>query len=328
MLIPPKYTFSPEISQLLSRIEASKAVIDAIKIPIEVEQNIRRKSTLRSALFSARIEGSDLTLDTFDASSNKKKAEVYNILKATEWLYSQHSKDIHTIQLQQLHKTALHGLIDKSQLGNFRAEVSAIFNSAGIAIYMPPPPSHIRPLVDRLIKYAQSPKEPFIPIRASLAHYIFEKIHPFMDGNGRVGRLLLQKILAQYGYGMKGLLSIEEYLDNHRSSYYRALEEPEKELSDYIVFMLTAIADTAEKAQALVSQKQQNDGTDFLLPRRAEIYTIIKEQRLVNFDMIRRRFLAVNERTLRFDLKQLQDAGLIRKRGTTKGVYYEAIKSV
>ena len=65
---------------------------------------------------------------------------------------------------------------------------------------------------------------------------------------------------------------------------------------------------------------------DFLLPRRLEIFNIIGDHRMVNFDTIRRRFLTVNERTLRYDLKKLADLGLIKKRGVTKGVYYEAIK--
>jgi repressor of nif and glnA expression len=70
-------------------------------------------------------------------------------------------------------------------------------------------------------------------------------------------------------------------------------------------------------------QKQQLDVTDYLLPRRAEIYKIIEDQTLVSFDQLHRRFMAINPRTLRYDLKKLQDANLIRKRGTTKGVFYE-----
>jgi Fic family protein len=216
------------------------------------------------------------------------------------------------------------GLIEASKLGHFRTEPSAIFNTAGIAVYMPPPPKQVPVLIERLHKYITNPKERFAPIKACIAHYLFEKIHPFLDGNGRVGRLLLQKVLLQGGYGMKGLLTIEEYLDNHRSEYYRALEEPDKELSDYLTFMLEALASTAQQAQQLVMQKQKAEVTDYLLPRRAEIYQIIKEQQLVNFDQIRRRFMRVNERTLRYDLKQLQNSGLIKKLGTTKGVYYQA----
>lgn len=64
---------------------------------------------------------------------------------------------------------------------------------------------------------------------------------------------------------------------------------------------------------------------DTLLLRRREIYYLIQEHKLVNIDFIRRRFFSVPQRTLRYDLKKLQDAGLIRKRGITNGVYYEAV---
>lgn len=62
-----------------------------------------------------------------------------------------------------------------------------------------------------------------------------------------------------------------------------------------------------------------------LLPRREEIYYIIRDQRMISFDQIRRRFMGVNPRTLRYDLKQLQKAGLIKKRGVTNGAVYEIL---
>jgi Fic family protein len=123
---------------------------------------------------------------------------------------------------------------------------------------------------------------------------------------------------------MKGMLSLEEYLDSNRSLYYRSLEDTDKDVTDYLEFMLEAIAVTAKFAKDKVMQKKEFEAEDFLLPRRSEILNIIKDQRVVNFDQIRRRFMAVNERTLRYDLKKLADGGFIIKRGTTKGVYYEA----
>lgn len=325
MLIPPKYFLTPKISQLLASIEASKQVIDAISIPAEVETNIRRSSTLKSSLFSARIEGNTLTLDELSSrpSKDQKKAEVFNILKALNTIFQKRNKDITLKDILNLHKIVMEGLTHKTQQGKIRNEVSAIFNSAGIAVYMPPPPRSIPSFLEKVIKFANSQKEQFVPIRACLTHYTFEKIHPFLDGNGRVGRLLLQTIMYKGGYGMKGLLTIEEYLDNNRSDYYRALEETERDASPYLELMLEAIAETSEKAKQLVLEKKQLQAKDYLLPRRAEILDIIKDHRLVNFDQIRRRFMAVNERTLRFDLKKLTDAGLIRKLGNTKGVYYE-----
>ncbi|MBI4080496.1 MAG: Fic family protein [Candidatus Levybacteria bacterium] len=329
MIIPPKYILTPTISKYLQAIEAAKEVIDTITIPPEVETNIRRLGILKSSLFSARIEGNPLTIAevTGRVSSDQKKREVYNILKGLQLVHDRGARDVTQSFLFQLHLKTMDGMNEKGTLGKYRTEVSAIFNSSGIAIYMPPPPRQIPTLMERLLKIINSSKEQFVPIRAVLAHYTFEKIHPFLDGNGRVGRLLLQSVLEKAGYGMKGLLTVEEYLDKHRSTYYDSLQVSERDVTDYVEFMLEAISETAEKAKHLVLSKQESQAEDYLLPRRAEIYNIIKDHKLVNFDMLRRRFLKVNERTLRYDLKQLQLAGLIRKLGTTKGVYYGETKT-
>jgi len=330
MVIPPKYFLTPKISQFLQTIEACKEVINYVDIPPEIEQNIRRTSTLKSSLFSARIEGNTLTLNELQMSSSKdqKKMEVFNILKALNWIHQRKHRDVTVKDILELHKIVMEGLVEKIDLGKFRTNLEAIFNSAGIAIYLPPKPNKILPLTERLVKLTNSNKESFVPTRACLGHYIFEKIHPFLDGNGRVGRLFLQMVLIKGGYGMKGLLSIEEYLDNHRSEYYRALEATEKDVTDYLEFMLEAISQTAEEAKTQVLEKKKVEVTDLLLPRRAEIFNIIKDHKIVNFDTIRRRFLAVSERTLRFDLKHLTDRGLVKKRGTTKGVWYESNKQI
>jgi Fic family protein len=324
MLIPPKYTLTQEITRLLGSIEASREVIDSVTIPPEIEMNIRRQSTLKSSLYSARIEGNELTLDTLhkDPSKTQSKAEIFNTLKALNWMLSRRNKDTSLAELLKMHEITMSGLMEKGQLGKLRREMSATFNKAGIAIYLHPAPRLIEGHTNRMLRYINSDKEQFVPIKAVVSHYIFEKIHPFLDGNGRVGRLLIQKILAQGGYGMKGLLAVEEYIDNHRSEYYRALEEPEKDITDYVEFMLTAIADTAQKVKEAIVQKREYDVEDYLLPRRAELLRIIKEQKLINFDSLHRRFMNVNMRTLRYDLKKLQDGGFIRKLGTTKGVYY------
>jgi len=322
MLIPPKYTFTPQIAELLMSIEASREVIRTFPLDPVVEVNIMRASILKSSLYSAKIEGNPLTLDeiTGRTSREQKKLEVFNLLKTLNFIKETGEKPLDVKYLLELHRL-VHGA-KKGNSAGFRTEAEALYNSAGIAVELFPRPSIIKPLVERLLKFVDSTRERHVPIKAILAHYCLEKIHPFVDGNGRVGRCLLQKILFQGGYGMKGLLSIEEYLNNHRSTYYRMLEEPEKECTDYVEFMLEAISVTAKEAQKLVLSKKVPETEDFLLPRRAEMLRLIKEQRMMNFDQFARRFSAVNPRTLRYDLKKLADAGHIKKLGSTRGVYY------
>src|SRR5258708_2457749 len=139
MKIPGKYTLTPKISELLSSIEASKQIIDSISIPIEIENNIRRQSTLRSSVYSARIEGNELTLDDINnGSKNQQKVEIQNILKALNSLNKKSKKDLILNDILELHSITLHDL--HQDAGQIRKNMEAIFNSTGIAIYMPPPP--------------------------------------------------------------------------------------------------------------------------------------------------------------------------------------------
>ncbi|HWA51676.1 MAG TPA: Fic family protein [Patescibacteria group bacterium] len=326
MIIPPKYFLTPQISKLLAEIEANKEVVDSIPVPIEIEQNLRRKSTLASSVFSARIEGNPTTLEDFAhlPSKDQKRVEVNNILRAINWIFERSGRDITVKDILNLHSITMKG-IEYEELGRFRKKHEGVFAAGGVMIYHTPPPSHVPKLIDRLIKYANADRETFAPIRAVISHYAFEKIHPFADGNGRVGRLFLLMILAKSGYGFKGILPFEEMIDKRRETYYKMLEESERDITNYIEFMLETIRDASSATKKNILQKQEPQVADFLLPRRAEIYQIIKEQKLVNFDQIRRRFRDVNERTLRYDLKKLQDGGQIRKRGSTRGVYYEVI---
>lgn len=326
MLIPPKYTLTLKITQLLQEIEINKAVINSLNITKEIELNLRRQSSLKSSLFSAKIEGNTLRLEELTKLSTKdqRKIEVFNILKALNLIYSNKTKTITSKDILTFHKIVMANLVDKKELGHFRKEAGAIFNTAGVVVYLPPRPSQVLFLINNLIKFINSKKEPFVIVKAALVHFSFEKIHPFLDGNGRVGRLLLQAILQKENYGMKGLLNLEEYLDQERSDYYRFLENSEKDVTEYLEFMLECMAKAADEAKNKILLAQNGSGKDLLLPRREEILNIIKDHGMVNFDIIRRRFLGVNERTLRYDLKKLADGGFVKKRGTTKGVYYEA----
>ncbi len=195
-----------------------------------------------------------------------------------------------------------------------------------MAVYLPPRPSQINPFLDQLLKYINSKKERFPLITAILCHLIFEKIHPFLDGNGRVGRLLISAVLKSHGWNFAFTVPFEEYLDAHKSEYYFHLDRGLQNTNEYLTFMLEAYLDQLEtlkkQLEEEVAKKQE-----FLSPRQGEIVDIIKDHHVIPFDMIRRRFLKVPERTLRYDLKKLVDKGLIEKSGETRGRYYRIRKN-
>src|SRR3990172_2780339 len=148
----------------------------------------------------------------------------------------------------------------------------------------------------------------------------------FLDGNGRVGRLLIAAILKSRGWDFTFTVPFEEYLDNHKDDYYFHLDKGLGNTDDYLLFMLEAFWQQIQAIKAQIDQELEKDQKVFLPPRQEEIYSIIGDHRVVSFDMIRRRFTRVPERTLRWDLKKLLDRKLIEKSGETKGRYYRVRK--
>jgi Fic family protein len=325
MQIPPKYTITPEMIELIAKIESYRMNFASLEIPSQIKENIQRKSLLKSSLYSARIEGNPLELSevSFEKSKEINKLEIFNIIKASKFI--ENNIKIGNVTKEMLLK--LHELVLKNlnpDAGFFRKEQSAIFNEAGVAVYMPPSPFAISKFIDELLAYINEDIEKFPLIKAFAAHLVFEKIHPFLDGNGRVGRLLISLILKAKGWDFTFAIPFEEYLDDNRPEYYFHLDQGLKNTDEYLFFMLEAFLSEIEKIREDIKTESDKKESVFLPPRQEEILNIIKEQKIVSFDMIRRRFLKVPERTLRYDLKKLLDKNLIERSGETKGSYYRA----
>jgi len=323
MNIPPLYTVTPEILALIAKIESERLHIASLDLPKPLKDKIQRVSLLKSSLFSARIEGNPLKLADIEVQDKKsqKKLEVFNITQAIRFIDGHVTKgDLKKDLLLQIHMRVLKEL--SPDAGHLRHEASAIFNQAGVAVYTPPPASHISKLIDSLLSFVNSDTEKFPLIAAFVAHLVFEKIHPFLDGNGRVGRLLIAAVLKTRGWGFTFTVPFEEYLDNHKDDYYFHLDKGLKNTNDYLLFMLEAFWQQTQTIKAQIEEELKKDQKVFLPPRQEEIYNIIGDHKVVSFDTIRRRFAKVPERTLRYDLKKLLDKKLIEKSGETRGRYY------
>jgi len=315
------YRQTKKIKYYLNKLEVLRQVINILPQSEAIIKNLRRQSLLKSSLYSARIEGNRLKLEDISKTSrSKEKLEISNILKAAEWLFStQAPKKLNSGVILRLHKFVLTGI--SSGIGTFRTEPSAIFNQAGVAIYLAPPVSEISALLKRFINKINKSKDPG-PVKAALTHFAFEKIHPFLDGNGRVGRLLSLFVLKNSGFGFRGLVTLEEYLDKNRQSYYDFLLANRKDITDFVDFFLEALYVQAQKAIRQTEETKASEPENLLLPRRREILEIIKDHKMVSFDFIRRRFIAVPESSLHYDLKQLIKSGFVIKLGSTRGVNY------
>lgn len=326
MKFPYTYKQTFTIDQLLKKLEIVKEVLDALPIFPHVEENLRRQSLLKSSLFSARIEGNRLRLDQVTNrvlirnNHSQEEKEVVNILRALHWIRAKSSpRKLSLKSILKLHQIIMDGLSEDA--GKLRKEPSAIFNAAGVAIYITPPPSEIKSRLLDFITYAHQSTIPG-SIRASVAHFAFEKIHPFLDGNGRIGRLVSTFILNRTGYDFRGLVSFEEELEQKRQEYYDLLASASRDITPFVQFFLEILLNQAEKTIEQMKNIKQEMPEDTLLPRRREILEIIRDHEQVSFDFLHRRFLKVPKSSLHFDLKQLMKVNLIKKLGTTRGVVY------
>ena len=326
MKIPPDYNVTPDMLDFIARIESERLYITSLNLPEPLKEKIQRVSLLKSSLFSARIEGNPLGLADIEVGDKKsqKKLEIFNILQALQFIEKKLQKGkINNEFLLRLHKYVLKNL--NPDVGKFRLEPSAIFNQAGIAVYVPPPPRYIPELLTRLFSYINSPKEKFPIICAFITHLIFEEIHPFLDGNGRIGRLLIAAIIKDRGWDLTTLVvPFEEYLDKHKEDYYFYLAHGMQNTNDYLLFMLNAFWQQTQTIKDQIKEELKKDQKVFLPPRQEEIYNIIRDHKVISFDTIRRRLAKVPERTLRYDLKNLIAKGLIDKTGEKRGRNYRA----
>jgi len=315
-MIKYRWKINSELNQRIIELESIKLLISHLPTNQHLEDNLRRHSLLKSAVFSARIEGFTDTLNT-------PKKESQNLLQAYRYLFSNKSPKKLSIRLiKNIHQLVLKNLVPNS--GNWRTEPWAIFNQSGVAVYLAPPQYEVPELMGEFINYINKLSE-HPSVKAAIAQYIFEKIHPFADGNGRVGRLISAFILEKNGFGFKGLAPFEEYIDNNRSDYYFHLESG-VDCTGFINFFLEAVVSQLKGYVEKLKMTNQDIPEDSLLPRRREILEIIKDHPNCTFDFLQRRFLAVNGKTLHYDLSRLLKDGFIRKLGATKGVVYVSNK--
>jgi len=218
----------------------------------------------KEAIVSSQIEGTQATLDdllSFEATGEGGKPgadieEVCNYLDALAWA----RRELARPKGLPLSMRLIHGVHHRLMKGVRGAtkqpgEVRRSQNWVGgtrpaNAVYVPPPPEEVPRLLGELERYLHS-EDPLPPIvRAGLVHAQFETIHPYLDGNGRVGRLLIALLLEHWRLLGAPLLYLSLHFKRRRADYYRLLNEVRQAgaWEDWTAFFLEGVADVAEES--------------------------------------------------------------------------------
>lgn len=266
--LPPKPSIelTEDMINLLIKANSQLAVLESIATRIPNVELFISMYVRKEALMSSQIEGTQATLeDVFDpmieANPNHNVADVVNYIKATEFAIKRlHELPLCNRLIKETHAVLMEGVRDQEKSpGEFRRSQNWIGGQGSTlknARYIPPSPDDMLEAMSDLEKYINADDELDALIRAALIHYQFETIHPFLDGNGRVGRLLITLFLMEKKVLSTPVLYISYFLKKNRVEYYDRMTEVRAKgnYEQWVTFFLRALLESAEDATATIDE--------------------------------------------------------------------------
>lgn len=237
--LPPQLTYDTELVTLLSAADAALSELSGLGRLLPNPHLLIAPWMAREAVLSSRIEGtrasiSDVLIDEIGGERVGAKppddvGEVRNYILALEHGIARLPKLPLSLRLvREIHAKLMKGVRgDKATPGEFRKSQNWIGgrgSTPATAVYVPPPVNEMHECLDRWEKFLHQRDKMPVLVQCALMHENFEAIHPFLDGNGRIGRLLVTLFLMERGRLSQPLLYLSDYIDEHRADYYELLQ--------------------------------------------------------------------------------------------------------
>jgi Fic family protein len=331
-------------------IEAARSVVEQTPLPPAVQSEIRNRARLRSTHFSTRIEGNRLTLAEAEQVLASRRVPFHGrerdvrevrsywkaLLRVEEW--AERGAELTEEVIQRLH-----ALVEgRARPTGYRDGQNTIRDSAtGALVYLPPEARDVPALVAGLVAWIRQAEAERLPppLIAGLAHYQLVTIHPDYDGNGRTARLLATFLLQRDGYGLNGLISLEEEHARDLTAYYGALAvhphhnyyegRDTADLTAWLEYFLTVLATafTSTKEEILRVIREGSHSEPEALRRldaraRAVLALFARQDRITAPEVAR--LLGLSDRTARLLLqKWTEDGWLIVANPSRRGRVYE-----
>lgn len=264
--LPPVLGMDEEMIETLVQATKSLAALDTLSANIPNMNLFVSMYVRKEALLSSQIEGTQATLEDvldplIEKNANQNVADVINYIRATEYALNR----LNTLPLcnrliKETHAVLMEGVRGQEKSpGEFRTSqnwIGAAGSTLKTARYIPPRPDDMVEAMSDLEKYIHAEDPMDVLIQAALIHYQFETIHPFLDGNGRVGRLLITLFLMERGALQTPALYISFYLKKNRIEYYDRMSEVRSKdnYEQWIKFFLRAVQSSAEDASQTIRE--------------------------------------------------------------------------
>jgi Fic family protein len=273
-----RFNYTNSIVKLLQEISLRQGEISNSSISTQHQEELFQIATVDSVHYSSKIEGNPLTIEQVTIALNAQKKpktqtrnlkEVLNYSKARNYVQSNEFQ-LNLENLLITHKILMNGIVTKSMQGKLRTVQNAIRDSeSNKIVYMPPEHFDVKNLMSSLLQWlrASLKNNEISPlILSALYHFQFESIHPFIDGNGRMGRLWSHGILCKSGFDFVKFGAIEKFHEQNRKKYYELLHKfqgilyyniPKNlDLTQWIEYWLLGLSATSKEASERVNGKR------------------------------------------------------------------------
>lgn len=342
----PSLELGPELHDLLGNANQALGRLDGITLLLPDANHLLHAFIRKEAVLSSQIEGtmsslSDLLLFENEVAPGVPTEDVEETSNYIAALY-------HGIEAVESGRLPLcnrllrevHGLLLRSGRGSDKApgEFRRIQNWLGgsrpsAARYVPPPWQEVEPAMAALERFLHDDPVPSpVLIKAALAHVQFETIHPFLDGNGRVGRLLITLLLAEQKVLERPLLYLSLYLKRNRETYYERLQgvRTEGRWEEWLSFFLEGVIEvsrsTAETTQAIVELIERDRARIHELRRGAPTALRVLDLAVKNVVVrppVAAGQLGLSDPPVYAATKRLEEAGILREvTGRSRGKAY------
>jgi Fic family protein len=249
-----------EIQELLGRADRALGELNAFSQLVPDIDFFIRTYVAKEATQSSRLEGTQTNIeDAFkeagDVSPEERDdwSEVQNYIQSINYAI----KALETLPLSNRLLRETHAILMQSVRGStkmpgeFRTSQNWIGVSLKNAVFVPPHHEHVVDLMSDMEKFLHDTEHKVPPlVKIAIAHYQFETIHPFLDGNGRLGRLMISLYLASENLLTKPALYLSDYFERHKTAYVDALMAVRQgnHMRDWLVFFLYGVEETARSA--------------------------------------------------------------------------------
>lgn len=341
--LPPAIAYTPALVRLLSAADAALSELSGIGRILPNPHLLIASYVRREAVLSSRIEGTRVSLSDLLAEEVGQPPhappddvrEVRNYVDALDFgIERLHTLPLSLRLVRELHEWLMRGVRgDTATPGEFRRSQNWIGphgSTPANAPYVPPPPHEMLEALAAWETFLHRRDELPDLVQCALMHEHFEAIHPFLDGNGRLGRLLVTLFLIERGRLSQPLLYLSEFIERHRDDYYRGLMRVRThgDWNGWLHYFLAGVEWSARRAlrqaQQLLALRERLRATLTHEPRAGALVDALFENPFI--DPARAQaLLAVSAPTARKSLLVLEAAGILREcSGRRRGRIYLA----